>query len=315
MSIVIAFVLDLIFGDPYWLPHPICLIGSSIKKLENIIRALIKSEFWGGTLLWLIVVSASFLIPWSILYGLNTYVDVRAATIVEIFFCYQILATKSLKDESTKVYHALQNGDINEARKFLSYIVGRDTEHLDEPAITRATVETIAENTTDGVVAPLLYIMLGGAALGFAYKAINTMDSMLGYKNERYLYFGRFAARADDVANFIPALFTAICMLIATFLLGLNLRNAWRIFVRDRYNHKSPNSAQTESVCAGALEIQLGGNSCYFGKMVEKPTIGDPLRSICKEDIVVANDLMYITAVVALLCGTIVVGGKCCIIL
>lgn len=302
MLIVIAYFLDLLFGDPKWLPHPVCLIGNIIKSLEIFLRKYVINEFLAGAYLWFIVVLLSYCVPTGIivitaLFWENIYIVLA----VQIFFCYQILAARSLRDESMKVYYALIANDIDKARMYLSYIVGRDTEQLDEEAIIRATVETVAENATDGVVAPIMYMGIGGAPLGFAYKAINTMDSMIGYKNERYLYFGRWAAIADDVANFVPARWAAISMIIAALPLGLNVKNAWRIFKRDRYNHKSPNSAQTESVCAGALGVQLGGSSYYFGKLVEKPTIGDALRKIEAKDIVIANRLMYVSSFISLI--------------
>lgn len=300
MILSVAFILDLLLGDPHNLPHPICFIGNMIKYLEGLLRPQIRSELLGGTILWFLVVSVCFALPWGILWLLST-INIYLALAVEIFWCWQILAVKSLKDESMRVYKALVAGDLMQARLFLSYIVGRDTHSLQESAIAKATVETIAENTTDGVLAPMLFIAVGGAPLGFAYKAINTMDSMLGYKNEKYLYFGRCAAYADDVANFIPARVTALLMMVAAALLRLNAANAWKIFWRDRYNHKSPNSAQTEAVCAGALGIQLGGTSCYFGQPVEKPTIGDELRSIAIHDIVITNRLMYATAALGVL--------------
>jgi adenosylcobinamide-phosphate synthase len=222
--------------------------------------------------------------------------------LVEIYFCYQILAFKSLKTESMKVYHPLMKGNLAEARMYLSYIVGRDTQDLDAKGIMKAAVETVAENTTDGVVAPLIFMAVGGAPLAFLYKAINTMDSMIGYKNDKYFYFGKFAARIDDAANFIPARIAAMAMIIVSYFLRLDTRNAIKIYIRDRKKHKSPNSAQTESVCAGALDIQLGGDARYFGKPAKKPTIGDDTREIQPGDIILANRLMYATGIfVALL--------------
>ena len=207
-----------------------------------------------------------------------------------------------------KVYYPLNEGNYPEARKYLSYIVGRDTQNLDAKGITKATVETIAENTTDGVVAPLFYMAIGGAPLAFLYKAINTMDSMIGYRNEKYEKFGKVAARLDDIANFIPARITALLMIAASALNGLDYKNAFRMFLRDRKNHKSPNSAQTESVCAGALNVQLAGNAYYFGQLVHKPTIGDNNREIVAQDIVLTNKLMYTTSVLAVIAAMIVRG-------
>lgn len=297
--LVIAFILDCIFGDPQSLPHPICLIGNLIKNGETFYRKHVKNEFLGGMLLTVTVVALSFLVPFFIIFiagKVNRYL----ALAINILFAYQILAAKSLKTESMKVYYPLKSGDLPEARKFLSWIVGRDTGALDEIGVTKATVETVAENTTDGVVAPMIFMALGGAPLGFMYKAINTLDSMIGYKNDKYMYFGRFAARLDDVANFIPARITAIFMIIASSFVGLDFKNAFKIYVRDRRNHKSPNSAQTESVCAGALNVQLAGDAYYFGKLTKKPTIGDKNREIEPEDILRANKLMYGTVILIL---------------
>lgn len=298
-TLVIAFILDCIFGDPQNLPHPICLIGNFIKKGESFYRKHIKNEFVGGMLLTITVVTLSFLIPFFIIFmagKINRYL----ALVINIIFSYQILAAKSLKTESMKVYYPLKSGNLPEARKFLSWIVGRDTGALDETGVTKATVETIAENTTDGVVAPMIFIALGGAPMGFMYKAINTLDSMIGYKNDKYINFGKFAAHLDDVANFIPARITAIFMIIAAFFVGFDSKNGFKIYLRDRRNHKSPNSAQTESVCAGALNIQLAGDAYYFGKLTKKPNIGDKNREIESKDIVRANKLMYGTATIIL---------------
>lgn len=298
-TIVLAFVLDLLLGDPYWLPHPICLIGKLISKGEKAARRVFPQtpggEFRGGLVLTLVVVLLCFGVPFLILWGLWK-IHIILAAVVQLWWCYQIFAARSLKKESMKVYTALKAGNLPEARKYLSYIVGRDTQQLSEEAVAKAAVETVAENTSDGVVAPLFYMALGGAPLAFAYKAVNTLDSMIGYKNERYLHFGRFAARLDDVANWIPARISGLLMIVAAYLGGFRGRNAARIYRRDRRRHASPNSAQTESVCAGALGIQLAGNASYFGKLYEKPTIGDEDRKTEAEDIRRANRLMMITS-------------------
>lgn len=227
-------------------------------------------------------------------YSINLY----AGVIAEVVMTWQILATKCLRVESMRVYDALRTDGVDAGRRAVSMIVGRDTSVLDAAGVTRAAVETIAENTSDGVIAPMLYTAIGGPVLGFVYKAVNTMDSMLGYKNDKYMYFGRFAARLDDVVNFIPARISAYLMIAAAFIGGRQFdgKNAYRIFKRDRFNHASPNSAQTESVCAGALRVQLAGDAVYFGKLVKKKYIGDGLREIEYEDIKRANRLMYITA-------------------
>jgi adenosylcobinamide-phosphate synthase len=299
LALAIGFALDLAFGDPHWMPHPVCLIGNLISKGETIIRNMLPKtpggEFAGGVLLAVVVILVSTALPIAILWGAaQIHVGLRIA--VEALMCYQILSVKSLKTESMKVYRELVREDLAGARRMVAMIVGRDVQNLDLEQVTKAAVETVAENTADGTVAPMLFMALGGAPLGFFYKAINTMDSMIGYKNDRYLYFGRFAARLDDLANYIPARLSALLMIAASFLLKLDYRNAWRIFKRDRYNHASPNSAQTESVCAGALDIQLAGDAYYFGKLYPKKTIGDPIRPIVWEDIVSANRLLYGTA-------------------
>ncbi|OOB80160.1 MAG: cobalamin biosynthesis protein CobD [Epulopiscium sp. Nuni2H_MBin003] len=215
-------------------------------------------------------------------------------------------ATKSLKKAAIEVYNPLVNEDMTEARKYVSYIVGRDTQSLDEKGIIKATVETVAENTTDGIVAPLLFMIIGGAPLGFLYKGINTMDSMVGYKNDKYILFGRCAAKLDDFANFIPARLTAITMIVSAFILRYNGKNALKIYLRDRKNHKSPNSAQTESVVAGALGIELAGDASYFNTIMKKPTIGDKIRESEPTDIMKTINIMYTTVViVALLCATV----------
>lgn len=305
--IVFAFILDLIFGDPSLLPHPICLIGNMIGFLEKVLRKIIHNELFAGILLSVIVLTFSFTVPFLILHFANK-LNYYFALSIEIYFCYQIFAVKSLKTESMKVYHPLIKKDIKKARKFLSYIVGRDTQGLTEKSIIKATVETVAENTTDGVIAPLIFMAIGGAPLAFLYKAVNTLDSMIGYKNERYFYFGKFAARLDDIANYIPARVSAIFMIIATLLLRLDVKNALVIFFRDRKNHKSPNSAQTESVCAGALNVQLAGDAFYFGQPVNKPTIGDDNREINVNDIILANRLMYVTAMLGVMAVIVIKG-------
>ena len=219
---------------------------------------------------------------------------------VESVMCWQILATKSLRDESMKVYKALKTGDIAASRYAVSMIVGRDTDRLDDAGVTRAAVETVAENTSDGIVAPLIFLALGGAPLGFFYKAVNTMDSMLGYVEEPYKNVGLVPAKMDDVLNFLPARISALLMLLGGALLGQNAGNGWRIFKRDRYKHASPNSAQTESVCAGLLGLRLAGDAWYHGVKHEKQYIGDELRPIEHEDIPRACRLLYATAVLAL---------------
>lgn len=299
IALAVGFLLDLMFGDPHWMPHPICLIGNLISRGEKVIRSVLPktetAELAGGILLVLFVVTVSTAIPLAILWAAGK-IHILLRIVIESFMCYQILSVKALRTESMKVYQELKREDLTGARKMVSMIVGRDVQNLSMEQVTKAAVETVAENTSDGTVAPLLFMALGGAPLGFFYKAINTMDSMIGYKNDRYIYFGRFAAKLDDAANFIPARISAYLMILASFFLKLDYRNAWKIFQRDRYNHASPNSAQTESVCAGALDIQLAGDAFYFGKLYHKKTIGDSIRPIEYDDICLANRLLYGTA-------------------
>jgi adenosylcobinamide-phosphate synthase len=310
VALLFGFVLDLIFGDPHWLPHPIRFIGKLISKTEKVIRKDPKLnnnnkrnanlEIIKGVILVVIVLFISTLIPFFILYFLYKYIP-WLGLLIESIMCYQILATKCLKVESMRVYQSLKKGDLEEARYYVSMIVGRDTKILDETGITKAAVETVAENTSDGVIAPMIYMALGGATLGFFYKAVNTMDSMVGYKNEKYLYFGRFAAKLDDVMNYLPARISAFIMILVCPVIGLDIKSAARIYKRDRRNHASPNSAQTEAVCAGALNIELAGDAYYFGVLHKKPTIGDAIRPIETNDIKRANILLYATAFATML--------------
>lgn len=306
-AFIAGFVLDLLIGDPHFIPHPVRLIGSLISFLDKRLncddgyniseKKLNLIKYKRGMLLAFTVIFATFAMSVIIIvaaYSINLY----AGVIAEAVMTWQILATKCLRVESMRVYDALRTDGVDAGRRAVSMIVGRDTSVLDAAGVTRAAVETIAENTSDGVIAPMLYTAIGGPVLGFVYKAVNTMDSMLGYKNDKYMYFGRFAARLDDVVNFIPARISAYLMIAAAFIGGRQFdgKNAYRIFKRDRFNHASPNSAQTESVCAGALRVQLAGDAVYFGKLVKKKYIGDGLREIEYEDIKRANRLMYITA-------------------
>lgn len=306
-AFIAGFVLDLLIGDPHFIPHPVRLIGSFISFLDKRLncdagyniseKKLNLIKYKRGMILAFTVIFATFAISVIIIvaaYSINLY----AGVIAEAVMTWQILATKCLRVESMRVYDALRTDGVDAGRRAVSMIVGRDTSVLDAAGVTRAAVETIAENTSDGVIAPMLYTAIGGPVLGFVYKAVNTMDSMLGYKNDKYMYFGRFAARLDDVVNFIPARISAYLMIAAAFIGGRHFdgKNAYHIFKRDRFNHASPNSAQTESVCAGALRVQLAGDAVYFGKLVKKKYIGDGLREIEYEDIKRANRLMYITA-------------------
>ena len=316
-AFIAGFVLDLLIGDPHFIPHPVRLIGSLISFLDKRLncdagyniseKKLNLIKYKRGMLLAFTVIFATFAMSVIIIvaaYSINLY----AGVIVEAVMMWQILATKCLRVESMRVYDALRTDGVDAGRKAASKIVGRDTSVLDAAGVTRAAVETIAENTSDGVIAPMLYTAIGGPVLGFVYKAVNTMDSMLGYKNDKYMYFGRFAARLDDVVNFIPARISAYLMIAAAFIGGRQFdgKNAYRIFKRDRFNHASQNSAQTESVCAGALRVQLAGDAVYFGKLVKKKYIGDGLREIEYEDIKRANRLMYITAFLCELLSVVV---------
>lgn len=292
----LSFVLDLLFGDPKQLLHPVVVMGKCISKLEKGLRAVFpktpKGELAAGFVLVLLLpvgtLAVTILALWAV--GL-IHPILRFA--LGVFWGWQALALKGLNTESKRVYQALTTGTIEEARAAVSRIVGRDTERLDEAGITRAAVETVAENFSDGVLAPLFYLLIGGAPLALCYKAINTMDSMVGYKNERYLYFGRCAAKLDDVANWLPARLSAVLLVLASSLLGEHAKDAWRIWRRDRRNHASPNSAQTEAAMAGALGIQLAGPAWYFGEKYDKPTIGDATRPVEPNDILRADRLLY----------------------
>ena len=304
---VTGFILDFIFGDPAWIYHPVRIIGKGIELGERLLRRISGEKHLtaAGAVLWLMIAGLSFLFPLGILL-LAWKIHPGLCFALESFWCFQILAARSLCRESGKVYDRLQENDLPGARRAVSMIVGRDTESLTEEGVTKAAVETVAENTSDGVTAPLIYLMIGGAPLGFLSKAVNTMDSMLGYKNDRYLYFGRVPAGMDDIFNYIPARLTALLMIAAAYLTGLDGKNAWKIYRRDRKKHASPNAAQTESVCAGALRVQLAGDAVYFGKLYKKEFIGDSLRPIEPQDIRRTQRLMYVTALLVLfLCGGI----------
>lgn len=297
--------------------HPIRVIGNLISVLEKGLRKLLCSqipaseqekknrrEVLAGGILWILTVSLSFLVPAVLLFAARK-IHPAVRFLLETFWCYQIFAARCLVGESKKVYQKLKEDDLPGARKAVSMIVGRDTENLTAEGVTKAAVETVAENTSDGVTAPLLFLLIGGAPLGFLYKAVNTMDSMLGYKNEKYLYFGRIPAKMDDVFNYIPARLTAWFMIVAAFLTGMDGKNAWKIYLRDKRKHASPNSAQSEAVCAGALDVQLAGDAVYFGKVYKKDYIGNAIRKIEPEDILRAGKLMYMTTILMM----VVFGG------
>ena len=302
-ALAIGFGMDLILGDPQGWPHPVIAIGKLISLLERVLRRLFpatpRGENWAGAVLWVLTAGISAAVPALLLWGCHL-VSPWLRLAAESVMCWQILAVKSLRTESMKVHAALSAGDTEGARRAVSMIVGRDTARLDRAGIARAAVETVAENTSDGVIAPMLFLALGGPVLGFFYKSVNTLDSMVGYKNEKYLYFGRFSAKLDDVLNWIPARISGILMVLASPFSGLSMGQAFRIYRRDRRNHASPNSAHTEAAAAGALGVRLAGNAWYFGKLYEKPSIGDALRPVEHEDIRRVNRLMYVTAVLAL---------------
>ena len=309
VALIIGFGIDLVVGDPHGFPHPVILIGKLIDALEHGLRKMLPKTASGekvaGALLWLVVVLVSSLFPALLLWFCHS-VSPWLRLGVESIMCWQILATKSLRDESMKVYRALESGDIMKSRYAVSMVVGRDTAELDDAGVTRAAVETVAENTSDGIVAPLIFLAIGGAPFGFFYKAVNTMDSMLGYVEPPYKNIGLVPAKMDDIVNFIPARISALLMLMAGGLLRLNVKNGWKIFCRDRFNHASPNSAQTESVCAGLLGLRLAGDAWYHGVLHKKKYIGDALREIEHEDIPRAGRLMYVTALLALLLSSMI---------
>lgn len=306
LSLAVGIVLDALLGDPKGWPHLIRLFGKVISGLEKKLYPMTNKKLAGCLLVvfTLLICGGLPLLLTLLTWSVSPFLFLA----LESLLCWQLLAAKSLKDESQPVYEALKENNLPKARTALSFIVGRDTATLDEAGIIRATVETVAENLADGVAAPLLYITLGGAALGCVYKAVNTMDSMVGYRNERYEQFGSCAARLDDIANYIPSRICALTMVLSSALCGLSTQNAWRTWRRDRHNHSSPNSAQTEAVMAGALGIQLAGDAWYFGKVHHKPTIGDPLRGIEAEDIRRSHRMLGITSLL-LFCLSMIFRG------
>jgi len=301
-ALLLGCVLDLLLGDPHAAPHPVRAIGALISSLERPLRAAFpksaRGETAAGAVLVVLVLAVSAGLAAALL-DLAGRLNRWLAFALETLLCYQCLAARSLRDESMLVYRALKEGSLTEARRAVSRIVGRDTERLDETGVAKAAVETVAENASDGVIAPLIFLALGGAPLGIAYKAVNTMDSMAGYRNERYAHYGTCAARLDDLLNLLPARISGVLMCLAAPLAGLDGKNAWHIFRRDRRSHASPNSAHTEAAAAGALRVQLAGSAWYFGALVEKPTIGDADRPVEPEDIVRANRLMLTAAALA----------------
>ena len=297
-AILAGYLLDLCLGDPHSMPHPVRAIGNLIVWLEKYLRpagkkhATERGERRAGVLFVCLVLLVTGSVAGAILW-ISRLGGIWIQTVVEAVMTYYLLAARSLRDESMAVCRKLEAGEIEEARYAVSMIVGRDTKPLSEAGIARAAVETVAENASDGVIAPLFYLAIGGPLLGWLYKAVNTMDSMVGYKNDRYLHFGRAAAKLDDLVNLIPSRLAALLLIVSAYLLRYDGKNAYRIWRRDRRNHKSPNSAQTESACAGALGLRLAGDAWYFGKLVPKPYIGDEIHPIELQDIRRVNRLMY----------------------
>ena len=289
---MLGFALDALLGDPKWFPHPVCAVGKLISCMEKLLRRLFPPRkgamIFAGVVLWIVVCGVSFAVPFLVLgFAANS------------ILCWLIFARKSLSEAGQHVYRAVKES-VEEGRKAVAWYVGRDTAALSEEGVIKAAVETIAENLTDGVVSPLIYMLIGGAPLGMLYKAVNTLDSMVGYHNEKYEYLGKFSAKMDDIFNFVPARLSALCIIAGAGMLRLDNRSALRIYRRDRNLHKSPNAGQTESACAGALHIQLGGDASYFGKTVRKAAFGDLLRRVNRTDILATIDLMNAASVLAL---------------
>lgn len=310
IKIWIACILDLVFGDPQNIIHPVQIIGKMISLGEKILlkeKSGSRYKFFAGIILNIFVV--------SITYGLTCLIYKSSKTsgvftLIEIYLMYTVFSVNSLAREGNRVYNILKEGDIEKARKDLSYLVSRDTETMDEKMIIRSTMETISENTVDGIVAPMFYMFLGGLPLAMTYKAINTLDSMVGYKNEKYMDFGKFSAKLDDVANFIPARITGILIVIASMILGYDYKNSLKIFIRDRKNHSSPNSGHAEAGVAGALGVQFGGRVSYFGKEADKPTIGDKIKDFELEDIKKNIKIMYVASFLSLAIISLIFAGK-----
>lgn len=295
----IAFLIDLLTGDPYFIPHPVVFMGKSIEFFEKKVRKLFVNKKIGGFCIAVCNLILSFGFAWLIRHYTYAY-DKRLGFIAECLMLSQMIAAHGLRKESMKVQNSLEKEGIEEARKRLSMIVGRDTDRLDEEGIIKATIETVAENFSDGVIAPIFYALIGGCPGAYLYKMINTMDSMIGYKDEKYLEIGRYAAKLDDIANFIPSRLSAIFLLIAGFIGGMDYKSGIHIFLKDRYKHASPNAAQTESVVAGLLGVELAGDAYYFGKLHKKEKIGEAKRKVNIADIKRSNDLMYLAAFVGL---------------
>ena len=316
IKIWIAYVLDLIFGDPQNIIHPVQVIGKMISSgekslLEKKYKSDRKYKFFAGMILNITVISLTYGITYLIR---RTSENSIILTVAEIYLMYTVFSINSLAREGNRVYNILKEGNIERARKDLSYLVSRDTGTMDEKMIIRSTMETISENTVDGIVAPMMYMFLGGLPLSMTYKAINTFDSMVGYKNEKYMDFGKFSAKLDDVANFIPARVTGILIVISAMILGYDYKNSLKIFIRDRKNHSSPNSGHAEAGVAGALGVQFGGRVSYFGKEVDKPVIGDKIKDFELEDIKKNIKIMYAASFLSLVVFSVISLGICFLI-
>jgi len=298
ITLISAYVLDLILGDPQGFPHPVRLMGKLIAWLEKFFRNLGSSDYWlkfSGVLLSFVVCGGTFLVTVSLIRWSESF-SWAAGLTVSIFLAYTTLATRDLHLETKRVLQALEAGNLERARGELSLLVGRDTAHLDQPEILRALVETIAENISDGVIAPLFYLGLGGPSWAMTYKAINTLDSMVGYKNERYRHLGWASAKLDDAANFIPARLSSLIIVLSSFILGRSWRDSLTILVRDHGRHESPNSAWPEAAMAGALGVQLGGLNYYFGQPNQKPFIGERKKTLESNDVREAWKILYLSS-------------------
>lgn len=302
-ELYIGYILDLIFGDPYAMPHPVVYIGKAISNLEKIFRKIFKSEKMlkiAGFLFTFIIVVGTYAFYFYLI-KLSRNISVTFAFLLEVFVIYQIFATRCLANEGSKLYKTLEANDIEESRKWISYLVSRDTDAMTKEDIIKATIETISENIIDGIISPLFFIIIGGAPLGMAYKAANTLDSMVGYKNDKYLNFGYASAKFDDLLNYIPARLSAVFVVLSALILDLDYKNSLKILIRDRFNHSSPNSAYSEAATAGALNIQLGGKASYFGRTEMKATMGDYIESPAPKHIKDTINIMFVSSILGML--------------
>lgn len=305
MHVLIAYFIDLVIGDPKQIPHPVVIIGTAIEKLEEIIRKFTNSSkglLIGGGILTLCVVGLTYITIALLIEGMGK-IHWLLGAIISIWFLSTTIAVKGLHQAAIEIYQFLKAGDIESARLKVGWIVGRDTANLDEPELVRATVETVAENIVDGITSPLFYGFLGGAPLAMAYKATNTLDSMVGYKSEKYFYLGRISARWDDIANYLPARITAIYIMIASFLLRYDTKEAWQVWIRDCRQHPSPNSGHAEATVAGALGVRLGGTNYYNGQESRRPYMGNGYKILDAEDIIRVIKIMYLTSALFVFTG------------